>query len=814
MLFVYPDSFETKVGFDVIRLRLEAECLGPAGRAYCQQSRISTKASVVTVWQDQVAQYQQLLTTGRDLLAGTYPDMDLLALRLEIEGNYLAESELHAVRKLLVAIENIIRFRQAKNIELYPQLARIAASVSSLAGVLVQINQVLNDAGAVKESASTELQRLRKAMTEEQRALRKRLDSILRQALSDGHAPDGAEITIRNGRLVIPIVAEAKRKVRGFVHDESATGQTVFMEPADVLDSNNRVRELEYEARREIQRILLSLTNALRAEREALDAGYEAVSLLDFIRAKARVGMATNATRPLINQDGVLKLRQARNPVLEEVLARQGRKVVPLDIDLSPERRMLVISGPNAGGKSAALKTVALMQYMGQFGLPLPAADGTSIPIFEKFLVDIGDDQSLENDLSTYSSHLAHMRRFLETANERSLLFIDEFGTGTDPAYGGPIAMAVLQELNKKQAYGVFTTHYSAIKDLSAHTAGLDNGSMRFDVVHLSPLYELQTGKPGSSFALEVAQKIGLPAGVLTKARQLVGKTQLDLDSLLISLEGERNAVETLKKQVSEQKQLTEKLRKEYEEITAYLASNRAGLMRQAKDEARALVQDANRKIEETIRQIREADAEKERTKSLRKDLVALNTQLELSPEEVATPTPVPTGKKAIREAKKKQQLEPVILSSPIAEGDTVRLKGTEVPATVISVKGNQVRIQAGAFSSTIRLDQLEKLDKNSLQKAPVAATQGVNLNDRMMSFTYQLDVRGLYAGDAMTQVEEYLDDALLLGVQEVRILHGKGNGILKTQIRNQLRAYPQVVHMGYDHADRGGEGITIVTLA
>lgn len=817
MQFIYPDSFETKTGFDSIRQRLAAECMGQAGRDYCLESRISTKPGVVNTWLEQVTEYQALLATGKDLLQGTYPDMSLLALRLDLEGSFLLEAELHEIRRLLLTIDSVHAFNRTRNPDTYPQLARITANVQSLARPLSRLNQVLDENGKMRDSASSELQRIRRAIIEEQRALRRKLESILRQALADGHAPDGAEITIRSGRLVIPVVAESKRRIRGFVHDESATGQTVFLEPADVLDGNNRVRELEYEERREIQRILLDVTDLLREEREGLDTGYETISLLDFIRAKARFAHQTRAIRPQLNRDGLLRLRDARNPVLEEVLQRHERTIIPLDIDLSRENRILVVSGPNAGGKSASLKAVALMQYMAQFGLPIPAREDSTLPVFERFFIDIGDDQSLENDLSTYSSHLTHMRRFLEQANERSLVLIDEFGTGTDPAYGGPIAAAVLEELNRKSVYGFITTHYSSLKDMASSTPGLQNGSMRFDVKRLTPLYQLQVGKPGSSFALEIAEKTGLPGKVLDAARKRVGKVQTDLDKLIVEVETERTEVDRLKRQLSEQKKVTDKLRVEYEQITGYLSENRAGLMRQAKEEAKRLVQEANRRIEQTIRDIREAEADKELTRDLRKELQTFDKELELTTEEAAAPALTsPTNKKTAREAaKKKTEPGPVVIEGAIAEGDSVRIKGTEMPGTVVSLKGNQARVQTGQFTSTVNVGLLEKLDKKSLAKPLGTVVHGVNLNERLAGFSHQLDVRGLYAGDAINQVDDYMDNAILLGAQEVRILHGKGNGILKTQIRNHLRNnYPQVVHLAYDHPDRGGEGITVVTLA
>ena len=816
MQLIYPDTFEQKTGFDLIRQRLAAECLGQAGRDYCLESRISSKPGVVNTWLEQVSEYQYLLASTKDILQGSYPDMSLLALRLDIEGSFLLESDLHEIRRLLLTLESIYKFNRGRNPESYPQLGRIVANVQNLASPLARLNQALDESGKMRDSASSELQRIRKAIVEEQRALRRRLEAILRQSLADGHSPDGSEITIRGGRLVIPVVAEAKRRIRGFVHDESATGQTVFLEPADVLDGNNRVRELEYEERREIQRILLLLTDALRDEREGLDTGYETVSLLDFIRAKARFANQTRAVRPQTNRDGLLRLFEARNPVLEEVLNRAGRAVIPLDIELTRENRILVVSGPNAGGKSASLKTVALMQYMTQFGLPIPAREDSTLPVFERFFIDIGDDQSLENDLSTYSSHLTHMRRFLEQANERSLVLIDEFGTGTDPAYGGPIAAAVLEELNKKQVYGFITTHYSGLKDMAAGTPGLQNGSMRFDVQRLTPLYQLQVGKPGSSFALEIAEKTGLPGNVLANARGRVGKAQTDLDTLIVKVETERTEIDSLKRQLSEQKRITDKLRTEYEQITGYLSENRAGLMRQAKEEAKRLVQEANRRIEQTIRDIKEAEADKELTKELRQDLQTFDKELVLTTEEEAAPVAAaPTGKKAVREAKKKADEGPRIIEGTISAGDAVRMKGTEVPGTVISLKGNQARVQTGSFTSTVNLSMLEKLDKNSIAKPLETSLRGIDINQRVAAFSPQLDVRGLYLGDAITMLDDYMDDAILLGAQEIRLLHGKGNGVLKTQLRNHLRTnYPQVAHLAYDHADRGGEGVTIVTLA
>ena len=816
MQLIYPETFEQKTGFDFIRQRLAAECMGQAGRDYCLESRISTKPGVVNTWLEQVSEYQYLLASTKDILQGSYPDMSLLALRLDIEGSFLLEIDLHEIRRLLLTLESIYKFNRNRNPDSYLQLGRIVANVQNLATPLARLNQALDESGKMRDSASSELQRIRKAIVEEQRALRRRLETILRQSLADGYSPDGAEITIRGGRLVIPVVAEAKRRIKGFVHDESASGQTVFLEPADVLDGNNRVRELEYEERREIQRILLQLTDALREEREGLDTGYETVSLLDFIRAKARFANQTQAVRPQTNRDGILRLFEARNPVLEEVLNRAGRTVVPLDIELTRENRILVVSGPNAGGKSASLKTVALMQYMTQFGLPIPAREDSTLPVFERFFIDIGDDQSLENDLSTYSSHLTHMRRFLEQANERSLVLIDEFGTGTDPAYGGPIAAAVLEELNKKQVYGFITTHYSGLKDMAAGTPGLQNGSMRFDVQRLTPLYQLQVGKPGSSFALEIAEKTGLPAKVLANARGRVGKAQTDLDTLIVKVETERTEIDSLKRQLSEQKRITDKLRTEYEQITGFLSENRAGLMRQAKEEAKRLVQEANRRIEQTIRDIKEAEADKELTKELRQDLQSFDKELVLTTEEAAAPTAAePTGKKAIREAKKKVDEGPRIIDGVIGTGDAVRMKGTEVPGTVISLKGNQARVQTGSFTSTVNVSMLEKLDKNSIAKPLETSLRGIDLNQRVATFSPQLDVRGLYLGDAITMLDDYMDDAILLGAQEVRLLHGKGNGVLKTQLRNHLRTnYSQVAHLAYDHADRGGEGVTIVTLA
>lgn len=813
---IYPDSFEVKTGFDQVRRWLSHEALGPGGRELAQQMRISTKVGVVNKWLAQTSDYLRMVQEGKDMLRSHYEDFSIIGKKLEIEGAYLVEAEWLSLSRILDSLEGIYRFTRSDAREVFTHLHELALGIADLQPLQQRIRQVFDDAGQIRDTASTELQRLRRMMLEEQRALRKKLDSILRQAQRDGYAPEGSEITVRSGRLVIPIVAEYKRRVKGFVHDESSTGHTVFMEPGEVLEANNLIRELEYEERREILRILQQLTDVARQRREDLVTGYQKLSLLDFIRAKAKFGMKHNCIRPEVSAKAPMQLIRARNLVLEETLRPQGRETIPLDLKLDEVDRILVISGPNAGGKSVALKTVAQVQYLIQFGLLAPVSEGTQTRVFERFFIDIGDDQSMENDLSTYSSHLRHMRHFLQNAQERSLVLIDEFGTGTDPAYGGPIAASVLEELNRNRVMGVITTHFSHLKDLATRTEGMVNGFMRFDIEHLAPLFELQMGKPGSSFALEIAQKNGLPTAIIQQAKAQVGVSQISADKLLVDLERERLEVDRLSTRLRQQGEITNKLMAEYDEIKTYLEENRKVIMNEAKQQAKDLVQEANRRIEETIRDIRESEAEKELTKISRQELKQF-AEKELVMEKIDVPEAVQTKSKARNvTARNTPPPPPELLSGPIAVGDTVRMEGSENSGIVLEVKGKNARVSMGGLTVSLKTTQLQKLRAQAPPKAEssgMGIVRGLDINQKLSEFSHSLDVRGLYSGDALTQTEQYMDDAILLGTREVRIVHGKGNGVLKTQIRQFLKKYKEIESLEYDHADRGGEGVSIITF-
>lgn len=812
---IYPDSFEVKTGFDQVRLRLQNHCLGPAGKALAENTRISTKAGVVETWQAQTAEAFKLLSEGKDFLSGYYTDLTSVFRKLDIEGAYLLESEWQEVLRLLNNLLVLYRFSCGVQAQQLIYLPPIYTGVEDPTALIQRVRQVFDENGQVKDAASSELQRLRRMILEEQRALRRRLESMLKQSQRDGFSPDGSEITIRAGRLVIPVAAEHKRRIKGFIHDESATGQTVFLEPGDVLEGNNRVRELEYEERREIMRILQQLTDVARTQKGSLAEGYKKVGLLDFIRAKARMAQETDAYPPIISREGRLRWRSARNPVLESLLAGTGRKLVPLDLELDRENRILVISGPNAGGKSVSLKTAGLLQYMVQFGLHIPAGEGAVCPVFERFFIDIGDDQSMENDLSTYSSHLKHMQFFMAHANAGSLFLIDEFGTGTDPAYGGAIAASVLEELVERGSMGIVTTHFSSLKEMADQTPGLRNASMRFDLEGLAPLYQLQLGQPGSSFALEIAAKNGLPKKVLAKAKALVGQDRIRADELLSGLEKERLHVDRLRARLAEQTILQEKLQTEYEGIKQYLEANRKTILNQAREEAKTLLQEANRKIEETIRTIRESQADRDLTKLARIELENFNgenLQNEILPE--GADKLLHKKQSAIKKTKALPPA-PEKLSGPIATGDYVVMKGGESMGTVLEIKGKTARVQMGAFVTQVKVDQLERMaapkkEKDSFEKVG-PTVRGLDVNRKMQDFSTQLDVRGLYPSEALNQLEVYMDDALILGLKQIRIVHGKGNGVLKNQVRQALKGYHQIAQMAYDHPDRGGEGVTIV---
>lgn len=807
---IYPKNFEQKIGFDQIRQLLKAECAGTLGHAFVDKIRFSDKFDNLQKLLVQTNEFKDIVLYEDSFPNQHFNDVSTHLRKTEIEGTCLDEQEFSDLKLSLGTIMACLRFFKQKEEDRYTQLRELTQLVELDKKLLERIEFVIDERGKVRDTASSELQRIRRAIIAEQSTLRRRLDNILKSVKSQGFIDDDVNLTVRSGRMVIPIAAEHKRKIKGFVHDESATGQTVFIEPAEIFDANNNIRELEYEERREVFRILMQLTDFVRPYVPALRKAYTFLGLIDFIRAKARFALEIGGNMPHFTKRQHIQWQNAKHPLLLLSHRKQGRSIQPLNIELAHDKRILVISGPNAGGKSVCLKTVGLVQYMIQCGLLPPMELGSEAGIFEEIFIDIGDEQSLENDLSTYSSHLTNMRQFVKLAGRRSLFLIDEFGTGTEPNFGGAIAQAILEELNKARAFGVVTTHYGNLKDYAQATQGLINGAMRFDVQNLEPLYQLEIGKPGSSFALEIAEKIGLPHTVIEQAKNNVGEKQVNLDKLLRELEIERKvyADRNLQLQIKD-RQLTKAVA-DYTELKNTLDNRRKAELNEARAKARALLQEANQRIESAIREIRESNADKEQTKEVRKSVEIFKESL--APEILVN---VPDSKKDTNKN------EPIInlIAGAIEEGDYVRVSNTGTVAEVLAVRGKEAEIRMGDLKSVIKINRLERISRkdyrNSLgaPESPQARMQGIDLNEKMMAFSFNLDLRGKRGEEAITEVDNFIDNAIMLGTPELRIVHGKGDGILRNLIRTHLRRYKQVASMQDEHPDRGGAGVTLVTL-
>jgi DNA mismatch repair protein MutS2 len=785
---IYPDTLEQKLGFDQIRHRLSSSCLSASGAAHVDAMRFNTQADLIRTWLQQTLEFRLILEKNENFPSQHYYDAGDWLKKISVEGNYIDSDEF---LKLAQALETIIAIKTflSKSKDIYPQLFKLAEPLTVSAALTQAIYLKIDDKGTVRDGASADLGKIRKRLREEQSHLRRLADQLFRQAVAERWVPEGALPTVRDGRVVLPIQAEHKRKVKGFILDESSTGQTVFMEPAEMLDVNNEIRDLEHAEKREIILILKELTTTLRKQLPALEVSFQFLSSIDFIRAKAKFALDIQAEMPVITNEPGLTWYQAKHPLL--FLSLKGkREVVPLNIELDPTDRLLLVSGPNAGGKSVCLKTVGLLQYMVQSGLLIPLSDRSRVGIFRDIFLDIGDQQSIENDLSTYSSHLRNMGVFLASSTERSLVLLDELGSGTDPNFGGAIAEAVLQDLLAKRVWGVATTHYYNLKLFAGQRQGIRNAAMRFDSEHLQPLYILDIGKPGSSFALEIAKKTGLPQSTLNKAEQLVGKDLAGFETLVRSLEKERQELsEKISRLEREEGALKQSLAK-YQALSTDLETRKKEIITRAKEEAAGLLRETNREIEKTIRHIRENKAEKKETTKVRQSLQALHRRV---------------GDKGEKVEKAK---------TPIREGDRVRIIGQEGSGTVIAIKDNTVSVQFGELKSHIRMNKLEKVTGGMEKETSVRArTSGINLYEKRAQFDSTLDVRGKRVEEVVPLLEQFLDTALLLSQGELRIIHGKGEGVLRKVIREQLSRVKQVATYHDEHVERGGDGITVVVL-
>jgi DNA mismatch repair protein MutS2 len=713
-----------------------------------------------------------------------------LADKIKVEGTYLVEEELHQMQASLTTVFSVLRFFEERK-EVYPSLEALFEHIPVEKNILKKIETVLDPKGKIKPNASSTLQRIIGDIAKAEQDVRKRMDSIYKQAQSNNWVADGS-LTIRDGRMCIPVLAENKRKLKGFIHDESASGQTVYIEPEEVFTLNNKLRDLEFDKRREIIKILIALTSELRPYTPLLLSYHGFLTKLDFVRAKALFAIEVEGEMPTLIKEAKTKLINATHPLLYLSFKEDKKTVVPLNIHINDNLRIVLVSGPNAGGKSVCMKTVGLLQIMVQSGLLIPVHESSEVGIFDQIFADIGDDQSIESDLSTYSAHLTKMRYFVAHATPKSLVLIDEFGTGTDPQFGGPMAEAVLEVLNNKKVRGIITTHYSNLKLFAGNTPGLENASMLFDNDKMKPMYVLEIGKPGSSYAFEIAQNIGLQPEVLRLAREKTGTNQNRIDSLLVDLEREKKQIYDTKVHLSNQQNKVKNLVAENEKLKLFLDENRKVLIKEAKLEAQSIIKNANKLVENTIAEIKDKQADKIVTKQLRDNL-----QKELIQHHV-------------REEKKPvEKVNPI--NTPIEVGDWVQLNNSDTTGQVLEINRDNLVVALGDLRSVLKKSRVYKISNKQAKKAVQSNSYTGSMSEAISSFSAELDLRGMRGDNALHEVEKYLDKSIMLGFPFIKLIHGKGDGILRKLIREYLKKYSQVNRVEDEHADRGGDGITYV---
>ena len=846
---IYPSDFENKIGFKAIRERLNELCISEMGKEFVGKMCFSTDVDEIHTYLRLIQDFETLMQDGVPFPVRDYNDLREEFHRLAIDGTVISLESMFALKPTLSALSYIFKFFKSEASDKVPYLKALAEGISIDNHIFTEINRLIDDKGEIPDNASAELAEIRRDIRRKQSSIDHRMHKILVEAKNSGWTDSTAEMTIRDGRPVIPVRAADKRELRGFIHDESATGQTVYIEPAEIFETNNEIKELEYAERREINKILLAFTKILRPEIPNLTMAWRLLGLLDFIRAKALLSHEYNCVIPELTDEPMFDWIEARHPLLEMKLKGQGKQITPLDLRLGVPRhfernevesrnlnqseeissegdfsvtlrssrndeggtisrndvgRILVISGPNAGGKSVCLKTIGLIQYMLQCGLAIPVKIDSKCGIFHDMFIDIGDEQSLENDLSTYSSHLINMKELLEHGNERTLFLIDEFGTGTEPQLGGAIAEAILLKMNEKKSFGVVTTHYANLKLLADNHPGIVNGAMLFDTRYLQPLYVMMIGKPGSSFAFEIAKKIGFPHEILNSAAEISGREHLDFDQQLQQLEIEKKEVRKKEYELKVADKLLDEVVTKYKNQLADIEKNRKTLLKEASKEAQEIIDRANAKIEKTIREIKEAQAEKNRTKELRDELKEMKQSL------------VDEEKNLSKQLKAEEKEE--ITNLDLKVGDTVCINELEVIGELLEISDTDVTIQFGDVRLRTTADKLRKISRSQARKAqqnPSYLRKSImnDINEKAQHFNLTLDVRGQRGDEAVDNVAKYIDEANLLSIKEVSILHGKGNGILRKLIREYLSKQQCIQSFNDASLETGGAGITRVML-
>ncbi len=831
---IYPQNFEQKIGFDQIRQLLKDKCLSTLGEERVNEMNFSDHFEEVDELLNQVAEFVRIIQEEDNFPDQFFFDVRPSLKRIRIEGMYMDEQELFDLRRSLETIRDIVRFLQRNDEEEsdcpYPSLKKLTGDITVFPQLITKIDGILNKYGKIKDNASTELSRIRRELANTMGSISRSLNSILRNAQSEGYVDKDVAPTMRDGRLVIPVAPGLKRKIKGIVHDESASGKTVFIEPAEVVEANNRIRELEGDERREIIRILTEFSNTLRPSIPEILQSYEFLAEIDFIRAKSHFAIQTNSIKPSLENEQLLDWTMAVHPLLQLSLAKHGKKVVPLDIELNLKQRILIISGPNAGGKSVCLKTVGLLQYMLQCGMLVPMHERSHVGLFGSIFIDIGDEQSIEDDLSTYSSHLTNMKIMMKNCNERSLILIDEFGGGTEPQIGGAIAEAVLKRFNIKGTFGVITTHYQNLKHFAEDYEGVVNGAMLYDRHLMQALFQLQIGNPGSSFAVEIARKIGLPEDVIADASEIVGSEYINADKYLQDIVRDKRYWEGKRQTIRQREKHMEETIARYQAEMEELQKSRKEIIRQAKEEAERLLQESNARIENTIRTIKEAQAAKEKTRLVRQELADFRESIDnltsKEQEDKIARKMEKLKEKQNRKKEKKQngtKEQPTVQqtpkATPITEGCPVRIKGQSSVGEVLEINGKNAVVAFGSIKTTVKTERLERSNavpqkQESAKSSFVSNQTQDSMYEKKLNFKQDIDVRGMRGDEALQAVTYFVDDAILVGMSRVRILHGTGTGILRTLIRQYLQTIPGVRHFADEHIQLGGAGITVVDLA
>ncbi len=843
---IYPEFFEDKIRFTKIRELVKEQCLSSLGKERVDEMRFVTLHDVITRWVNQTNEFKKICVEETSFPTSYYIDVRGPLQRIRVEGLFLEEREMFDLRRSLTSVKDIVRFfKNKEESNTYPYLRDIASKVMVYPYIFERIDGILNKFGKIKDNASPELARIRNEIVKKQSSVSRRMASILSNARKEGLVDADANVAIRDGRAVIPVPAGNKRKLNGIIHDESSTGKTSFIEPTEIVEINNEIRELQYAERREVNRILLAFSDSIRPYIDDLIFSYEFLGIMDFIRAKAKFALKINACLPKMVNHPEVNWEEATHPLLYLQNSAEGKEVVPLDIQLNKEQRIVLISGPNAGGKSVCLQTVGLLQYMFQCGMLVPMDSRSTMGVYRHIFIDIGDQQSIENDLSTYSSHLLNMKYFLKNGTPETLILIDEFGTGTEPALGGAIAESVLKEFNKQGLNGVITTHYTNLKHYASGVDGIENGAMQFDTHQIKPLFKLIIGQPGSSFAFEIARKIGLPEDLLDEAKKQIGEEHINFDKHLREIARDKRYWEKKRDNIRRKDKQLEDVYEKYLEQLENSKKERNKIIEAARKEAEELMASANKKIERTIREIKENQAEKERTKQARESLNKFKDRLEKQDdkqkkkiekeiERIKNRQKKKGEKSLIQEEefveseqksgveKSKTVSQPKVVKDDgiIRKGDKVRLEGQALPGEVMEVNGKNALVAFGHLMTNVKVSRLEKVSNKqvkqalrSLNQLSLGATLAEKVRTKKLVFKPDIDVRGQRTDEAIHNVTTHIDDAVMCEVETVKILHGKGNGILRQMLREMLNTMPHVKSFRDEHIQHGGSGITIVEI-